>query len=256
MNLGIDVGSTFTKYVIVNPQNEILRSGKFKSPANQMEGLGKFVEKIKVEYPIRKIGACGYGRKNVPAHHRVSDLTALAEGIKYIDKQVNTDMVIDIGGQDTKVLMMKNGRMKDFALNDKCAAGAGMFIAMAMVILDMDFLELGKILERSHFNKVKPMSSICAVFSQTEIIARMAAGETREEIITAVVDSVLKRVKPLASQLFSREKSAITGIFTGGLSAIQPIDKRISEILGLNMCVPRYAEFLAAYGTVRLLDKN
>jgi predicted CoA-substrate-specific enzyme activase len=242
MVLGIDVGSTFTKYVVMDSHEEFTRNEKFKTPANQREFFEHFIRDMKKEFPIDHVAACGYGRKNVPADRVLSDLTALAAGVKRIDADKNIHLLIDIGGQDTKVLALENGQLKNFVLNDKCAAGAGMYIKMAVDILDIDFSQLEDLL--SGFENIKSMSTLCAVYAQTEIVGRISRGEPHREIITAAVDFVLKQLKPMVSQVAAREK----GIFTGGLSPIEPIRQRISQLLGFPVFVPPYSEFLAAYG--------
>jgi len=248
MFLGIDAGSTFTKYVVLNKNREIIKYGKIKTPPSQKESYSKLVYELRKEYRIEKIGGCGYGKNNIDADQTMSELIALAVGVQNIDKDVRT--VIDIGGQDSKCLLIRGGRLFDFVINDKCAAGAGMYISMTLNVLGMEFSELSNALK--NFDKTKQMTTTCAVYAQTEIVSRMANNEDRNDIITASVDAVLRQIKTLVSRLGAHKKI----VLTGGFSSINAIRERLSEHIGFKVSSINNAEYLSAYGLcINMMDK-
>jgi predicted CoA-substrate-specific enzyme activase len=240
MVLGIDIGSTFTKCVVVKPGKKILKHQKIKTPADQTRFFPPFIEQIKKKYPIKKVVATGYGKGNIQAELTFTDLASLTEGVTELVQETQT--IIDIGGQDTKVLHLNNGKICDFVLNERCAAGAGMYIKMALDLLEIDFTELNELLEG--FNQVKPMTTQCAVFAQMEIVGRISKGEKKNTVITAAVDVVLNQVKQMAMTRIPKEPI----LFTGGLSTCESIRERLSTLLEKEVRVPEYAEFLGAYG--------
>ena len=241
MFLGIDAGSTYTKYVMVDKSKKILRTEKLRTPVDQVNHYRLLVDALREKFNINGIAACGYGRKNTHADVEFSELTSLARGVHFLYPDVRT--VIDIGGQDTKVLVIKKGKLVDFVLNDKCAAGAGLYIKNALDILNIQFSELDRLL--LDFECVKPMSTVCALYAQSEIIARIASGEKRERILIAAVDFVLQQVK----QFVMRVKPTGKVFLTGGFSPFETIRRRLSRLIGQEVFIPGYSEFLSAYGS-------
>lgn len=240
MHLGIDVGSTYTKYAVLDNNKSILETKKIKTPSNQKEYFSSLLKNLNEKYNIESVISCGYGRNNVNGAGKVSELITLAKGVDAIDKNVHT--VIDIGGQDSKVITTDKGKVIDFAINDKCAAGAGTYLKMALDRLDIKYEDLNYIL--NDFQNVIPMTTVCAVYAQTEIVARMAKGESREEIIKSAIDFILRQVKVLVLRMDIKDNV----ILSGGLSNCSNISKRLSKHLNRNVTNVKYSEYLSAIG--------
>jgi len=137
--IGIDVGSTYTKYCIMK-EADIMELFSEKTPVRQKWYFEEKLAMFNTMYPDAIITSCGYGKKNIDGLNKINELSALAKGCNFI---LGEDCVIlDIGGQDTKVIIQKEGRLKEFFLNDKCAAGSGMFVSNILGILDFSFYDL------------------------------------------------------------------------------------------------------------------
>ena len=239
-SIGVDIGSTYTKYCVLDEQGEIARLWAEKTPIRQDAYFQDKVRNLGINYPEAKIISCGYGKKNIDAMKNISELVALAKGVNYV--LPDTKVVLDIGGQDTKVIQQAGGQIRKFFINDKCAAGSGMFLANTLNLLQVDFqtLDLTKIeLSDSQLN----LSSTCAVFAQTEIVKLIAANHTETEISYAVIKHILTRAKPLLRKVPRGEI-----LLTGGLSQIPGIAAVASEIFDQPVKVYLQGKFLAAIG--------
>ena len=144
--------------------------------------------------------------------------------------------IIDIGGQDTKVITVEKGVSTNFLMNDKCAAGTGKFLEIMANRLNVDLKELYELAERG---TPLAISAMCTVFAESEVISHIGSGERREDIAAGVVDSVVKRVAGLVS------RHAVKGrlVLTGGLSECPYLIRRLSERVGREI----YAEPLGRY---------
>ncbi len=153
--------------------------------------------------------ATGYGRRNFdPAHGELSELSCHAKGVLFKNPQVRT--IIDIGGQDAKVLRINDkGVMENFMMNDKCAAGTGRFLDVMANILQMPIDELEKRAELAE--KAAKISSTCTVFAESEVISQLASGETVENVIAGICNSVASRVAGLAKRVGIKEEVFMSG---------------------------------------------
>jgi activator of 2-hydroxyglutaryl-CoA dehydratase len=118
--IGIDVGSTYTKYCVLDGGGNILELKAEKTPVRQKEYFENKAAKYRGKYPNAVITSCGYDRGNVDSVQNVNELSVLAKGVNFIHPDCH--VVLDIGGQDTKIIRQENGSLKQFFLNDKCAA--------------------------------------------------------------------------------------------------------------------------------------
>jgi predicted CoA-substrate-specific enzyme activase len=173
------------------------------------------------------LAATGYGREQI-AGVTLTEISAHARGAEFLSPGVRT--VIDIGGQDGKVISVENGRVRDFQMNDKCAAGCGRFLEMVVKRLEVD-ASTEEMEELLAFDKEAPLNSTCAVFAESEIIGLLAAGVSREAILGGAAASMSRRIAALAGR---------TGVFspaviTGGLSESPGIRKVLSRILGVEL---------------------
>ncbi len=158
---------------------------------------------------IDYVMATGYGRRNFdPAHGELSELSCHAKGVLFKNPQVRT--IIDIGGQDAKVLRINDkGVMENFMMNDKCAAGTGRFLDVMANILQMPIGELEKRAKLA--DKPAKISSTCTVFAESEVISQLASGETVENVIAGICNSVASRVAGLAKRVGIKEEVFMSG---------------------------------------------
>ncbi len=195
----------------------------------------------KVAYII----STGYGRVNVPfADKQVTELTCHARGVATLFPDVRT--AIDIGGQDAKVLKIKNGKLTDFLTNDKCAAGTGRFLEVAAETLGLTLEEMGHISLQTD-TPVK-INSLCTIFAQQEIISRLSEGEPLPDILAGVYIAVTTRVVKLARQL----KVDPPVVFTGGVAKNAGMVKAMETVLGMPVLVPQEPLITGALGAAIL----
>ena len=212
--VGIDIGSTASK-VYVRSENEPLRfilptGWSSKESSRQIEKLLQS-EGIDVrDKSSVRVASTGYGRQAVDfADDIITEITCHGIGGSHLAGGDCT--VIDIGGQDTKIINMENGVVSDFLMNDKCAAGTGKFVEIMANRLNVELDELFSIAETG---AVLSISSLCTVFAETEVINFIGAGRKREDIAAGIVDSVAMKVAGMCA----RQVLAQRVILTGGLS--------------------------------------
>ena len=236
-SIGIDIGSTYTKYCVLDG-SEIVMLASEKTPVRQKEFFEKKTSELNSLYPGAPVVSCGYGKNNAGSGKAVSELVALAAGAGKIAPDHN--VVLDIGGQDTKIIVCENGKLREFFVNDKCAAGCGMFVANTINMLQTKFcdISLGDGMQPS----VK-LSSTCAVFAQTEITELIAGNAQPEEIMRAVIWQVLVQSRALLGKV-----RADKILFTGGLTQIPGIERYASTVFGLPVTVPENSNYLSAIG--------
>ncbi len=243
--IGIDVGSTYTKYCVMQ-DGEITELFSEQTPVRQKEYFEEKLRFLTGKYPGSQIVSCGYGRLNVPGTEQINELTALARGVFF---SAGTDgTVLDIGGQDTKIIFQEKGQLKDFFINDKCAAGSGMFLSSVIQMLGLSFEELEFSDESVFLNDSDPgkgisLSSVCAVFAQSEIVELIAKNYAEQEIINAVVRQILMKARALLVKL---EPESI--MLSGGMSQIRGIEKLAGSVLGVSCSTGMHGAYLAAIG--------
>lgn len=236
--IGIDIGSTYTKYCIMNSCGEIVGLYSEQTPVRQKEYFEKKRNELKISYPEAKIISCGYGRRNFSAAKSINELTALAAGVHR--QNPFGKIVLDIGGQDTKVICQTGGVLKEFFINDKCAAGCGMFLANTLNMLQMKFEDID-------LTSAKPpeirLSSVCAVFAQSEIVELVAADVEPERIVQAVVWQILTQAKVLLGKVADGDV-----VLSGGLTQIKGIGEFAEQVFGRKVVVLEQGAYLAAIG--------
>jgi predicted CoA-substrate-specific enzyme activase len=170
------------------------------------------------------LAATGYGREKIPgAAGVITEISAHARGAEFLCPGVRT--VIDIGGQDSKLISVENGRVRDFQMNDKCAAGSGRFLEMVRQRLDLDHARMEELLA---LQKKITLNSTCVVFAESEIIGLIAQGAGREEILGGAADSLARRIAALAGRTAIRPPA----VLTGGLAGSPGLCKILSGVLG------------------------
>jgi predicted CoA-substrate-specific enzyme activase len=247
---GIDIGSTMSKAVIVDAAG--VTKGYVIGPtgAEHRRRANAVMEDVmhKAGITLDEVAyiiSTGYGRVNVPfADKQVTELSCHAKGVSSLFPDVRT--AIDIGGQDAKVLKIKNGRLVDFLTNDKCAAGTGRFLEVAAETLGLGLNEMGRISLQTD-TPVK-INSLCTIFAQQEIIARLSEGQPLPDILAGVYIAVTTRVVKLARQL----KVEPPVVFTGGVAKNVGMVKAMQTVLGMPIFVPEEPLITGALGAAIL----
>jgi len=237
LSAGVDIGSTTAKAIILNQNSqiwsEIISSGTNPPLAGKKVlelTLGKSQHSFN---DIKYIVATGYGRVSAEyANKTLTEIACHGRGAYHIDPSVHT--IIDIGGQDSKVISLgEQGKVVDFLINDKCAAGTGRFLeSTAQLVLK---IPIDKLAELSSKARSKPLiSSTCVVFAQTEMISLLASGNSAENVIAGLHASVAGRVASMAKRIGIRP----TVIMTGGVAKNMGVVTALKEELNVEIIVP------------------
>jgi predicted CoA-substrate-specific enzyme activase len=228
--VGLDCGSTYSKGVILDQNLNILAkdyipSGwDFTSTGETL--LASLLQKAGLTGSPR-IAATGYGRLRLGRTDLViTEISCHARGAQHLRPGVRT--VIDIGGQDTKVLTLKDGQVLDFLMNDKCAAGTGRFLEMALGRLGLNWADLAS---KISFGAGFRLNSVCAVFAESEIMGLLASGRPREEIIGGALTTLADRAAALAARLQPKPPA----VLTGGLAGSPLLSRYLSEAMGFEV---------------------
>ena len=217
ITIGIDVGSLTTKAVVYDGKilgTFISRSGhQFERAGIDVFNKVLNIAGVKKE-DIDYILSTGYGRYSLPfTNDKVTEITAHARGVNFFYPNVRT--IIDIGGQDSKAMRVQNGQVKDFMMNDKCAAGTGRFIEVMAKALSVNSLdEMGKLSLQS--KNPAQISSMCTVFAESEVISLFAEKKySKVDIIAGIHNSIAKRIGGLVRRLGKIEEDVA---FVGGVA--------------------------------------
>jgi len=203
LTVGIDVGSISTKAALLEDGRFV--RGRIAFTGYNAEAAGRRIyeeilqESGLAEDAIGGIVATGYGRKSVSfAGRAVTEILCHAAGARFLDPEIRS--VVDIGGQDSKAIVLEaDGRVKTFAMNDKCAAGTGRFLEVMARALEMDLERFGALSLQAE--SPARISSLCTVFAESEVISLIARGEQRENIVAGIHESIGSRVSAMARRL-------------------------------------------------------
>lgn len=249
--LGIDIGSTTSKCVLLKDGSEIiaksLRIGGLgtKGPDSSVNDIWESEEVKKAGITKKDLDRAivtGYGRRNYEGGDgEVSELTCHALGARFVFDGLRT--VIDIGGQDAKIIRLsEDGRMTNFVMNDKCAAGTGRFLDVMANILTVDVDDFTKIAEQS--TDASPISSTCTVFAESEVISQLANGAKMPDLIKGICSSVASRVAGLARRVGVQEVCCMSG----GVAKNGAVRKALEEELKVNIAFDPLAQHFGAIG--------
>lgn len=245
--IGIDIGSTAAKVVALGPGETrfVLPTG-WSSPETAKEIARRLTQDgIRLEDAF--VVSTGYGRRAVDyAAKQVTEITCHAAGCAETHP---TCTVIDVGGQDTKAIHLIGGAVDDFLMNDKCSAGTGKFIEVMANRLDCGIDELFALAARG---TVLPISSLCTVFAESEIIGYIGSGHAREDIAAGIVDSVAEKVAQMAQKLPLEEEI----LLTGGLSHLPYFAQALGKKLRSSVQGMPNGRYAGAYGAALLARKE
>jgi (R)-2-hydroxyacyl-CoA dehydratese activating ATPase len=241
---GVDIGSTMTKVVI-------LGGGKESSIIGPTGPEHRKLANLVMEEALRRAGisfgdvtcvvATGYGRINVPfADRQVTEITCHAKGLSSLLPSAHT--VVDIGGQDSKGIRVENGKVVDFVMNDKCAAGTGRFLEIIAEALGIPLDKLGELSLAAE--KPAVIGNTCTVFAEQEVISQLAGGESVPNLVAGIHQAIATRIFALVSKLKIKPEVAITG---GGAKNIGLV-KALEAKFGCPVQVPREPLLTGALG--------
>lgn len=253
--VGIDVGSVSTDFVIVDQENHIKDELYLKTKGNPIAAIAEGMAKLERKYyqeQIEAVGTTGSGRSLagaiVGADIVKNEITAHGVAAATLNPQVKT--ILEIGGQDSKIILLRDGVISDFAMNTVCAAGTGSFLDRQAERLGLKVDELGKYaLASQHPVRI---AGRCAVFAESDIIHKQQLGCKMEDIIRgmsqALVRNYLNNVakgKELLEPIF----------FQGGVAANEGIVEAFCEELNCRVIVPQYHKVMGAYGAAIMARK-
>ena len=244
--LGIDIGSTASKCVMLADGKDIVAKSLISVGAGT-SGPQRAIDEVlsaagKKREDMAYVLATGYGRNSLLdyADKQMSELSCHAKGAHFLFPEVHT--VIDIGGQDVKVLEIENGVMTNFAMNDKCAAGTGRFLDVMARVLEVDVKDLGRLGAMS--TKYVGISSTCTVFAESEVISQLAMGTDKCDIINGIHKAIAGRVAGLAHRIGVRDQV----VMTGGVAQNQGVVKALQDELGHEIHTSPLTQYNGALG--------
>ncbi len=245
--IGLDIGSTTTKASVLDNEKRILSYEIIPTGANMVEAekqvFNTVLEKANLERnQISNVVSSGYGRERSRfAKSQITEIKAMAIGAQYLFPGVKT--LIDVGGQDNKAIKIKEGKVQDFKLNDKCAAGTGRFLELISKVLEIPIEEMSNVAKKAR--RFESLSKTCAVFAQTEVINLLSQGSSSAEIIQGSYEFIAKRVLSMATSL--RIEQPI--VLSGGVAKSESLVKMFNKISSLKVKVPDEPQLLGAIGS-------
>ena len=246
ISAGIDVGSLTTKIVLLKDGAMMLHAIK-PTGMNILQVVRSLLDEALGRLSLRfedvnRIIATGYGRISIPfAEKQVTEITCNAKGVHHLYPQAR--MVLDIGGQDTKVIKLaEGGRVENFAMNDKCAAGTGRFLEVAAQTMEVNVEDLGVLSSKA--STAVEISSTCTVFAQTEIVSLIARQVSRENIIAGLHEAIARRVYGLFSGLSPEGEVAMTG----GVAKNSGVVKALENLIRRSLLIPENPQVVTALG--------
>ncbi|MGN0332424.1 MAG: acyl-CoA dehydratase activase [Lachnospiraceae bacterium] len=248
--VGIDIGSTASKVAVIGEKELqfVLPTGWSSKETTMLIKEKLLEEGVDVMSEETKVAATGYGRIAVDfADFVITEITCHARGGRQMAGDNCT--IIDVGGQDTKVILVADGMVQDFLMNDKCSAGTGKFLEIMANRLGITLQELFDMAEAGN---VLPISSLCTVFAESEVINYIGEGKNREDIAAGVVDSVASKV----AQLSQRKTLSDKVILTGGLSHSTYFTKILSSKVGKTVEPTENGRYAGALGAALLAKEK
>ena len=244
---GIDSGSTSTDVVILNKDKEIVTTVILPTGAGAAIGAERALEEALKAAGLKRedidaMVTTGYGRTAISDGDKsITEITCHARGANFLNPQVRT--VIDIGGQDSKVIRLdETGAVVNFVMNDKCAAGTGRFLEMMARTMEMNLDEMGK--AGLDYKEDITISSMCTVFAESEVVSLIAQNKATDDIVHGLNKAVASKTAALAKRVGGEEKY----MMTGGVSKNKGLVKTLEEKLGTTLIVSEYAQLCGALG--------
>ena len=244
--MGIDIGSASSKAVILKDGEKILSSAVAQigtGSTGPSKVIAEALEKAELtEADIEKIVTTGYGRFSIDkADKQFSEISCHAKGIHFLIPTART--IIDIGGQDAKAIKLdKKGRVRQFFMNDKCAAGTGRFLDVMSRILQVELDDMGEY--DAMADEPSVVSSTCTVFAESEVISQLSKGLKKQNIIAGVHNSTASKACSLAYRAGIEDDV----VMCGGVAQNNGVVRAISMELGTDVIVAPNPQTTGALG--------
>jgi predicted CoA-substrate-specific enzyme activase len=245
---GIDIGSTMTKIVIMDDEinSQVIgpTGAEHRHLANKV--MEEALSKAGIAFDeLTYVVATGYGRINVPfADKQITEITCHAKGVSSIFPSART--VIDIGGQDAKGIKIAGGKVVNFVMNDKCAAGTGRFLEVIADALGLKLEEMGELSLQSK-EKVR-ISNTCTIFAEQEVVSKIADGVPIEDILAGLHEAIASRVFHMVEKMKIEKDVAMTG----GVAKNVGMVKALEDLLGSPVLIAREPLLTGAIGAAIL----
>ena len=255
MVAGIDIGAATAKAVILKSDKNIVSSYIVPTGHNARES-GKLAVEKTLEYAelsfddLSYIVSTGYGRRLASfANEAITEIICHAAGAISILPETRT--IVDIGGQDSKVIGLdEDGNVRNFVMNDKCAAGTGRFLEVMAKVLDLEIEEMGPVSLRSE--APCSISSTCTVFAESEIVSLRAEGRSREDLVAGIHKAMAHRVAIMGKSVGFKK----TVVFTGGVAKNVGIKMMLESDIKSDIWVPEEPQIMGAWGAAVLAKKH
>ena len=255
--LGVDIGSISTKGVIIDDNNNIITSAYIWTEGNPVEAVKKLLNILKKDLPkdyvVKGIGTTGSARKLIGLMLKAcivkNEITAHAIGTLTFYPNVRT--ILEIGGQDSKIILIKNGIITNYAMNTLCAAGTGSFLSSQAKRLGIKVEDFGDYALKSK-NPVK-IAARCTVFAESDLVHKAQVGYAKEDIIAGLCKSV---VLNYLNNVGKGKKIVGPIIFQGGVSKNKGVVKYFKEILKEDIIVDENSHLMGAIGIAVLARRN
>ncbi len=250
---GIDVGSTYTKAVILDDHDRVKGRALMRTGFKLGEAADRVLQQALAQAGLERsdvayTATTGYGRFQASFRDvNVTDLTASARGARFLFP--GTQTILDVGGQTMKASRLDDhGRVRSFRLNDKCAAGTGAFLEKTARYLGFSTEEIGPLAATS--KEIVPISGVCAVFAESEVINHLSQGSSPADIMHGAIVSLVDR----SVQLMKRVQMEPEFTLVGGILRFETMARVIREKLGARVNVPEgdLVQFTAALGAALL----
>ncbi len=247
---GLDIGSTTIEVVLIEDGKVVGKRMALSGAApacharSALEGLLAHLQLDRSA--VTRIITTGFGRNYfADADRALSEITCHAAGV--ISELPQARTIIEIGGQDSKMMRLdERGKVEDFVMNDRCAAGTGKFIETVARTLSIPVEMTGESGLRAE--RPQEISSMCAVFAETEIVGLLHQGASPESVLRGVFNAVARRILGMAGRLGLQDKV----VFTGGVARNAGVCRALSEITGKEIVVPSEPEYTGALGAAIL----
>lgn len=251
---GVDIGSLSTEAVLVS-DGRVLAYTVLLTGADSRRAAQKALDQTlasagRSREEITFTVATGYGRTNLPfADLQVTEITCHARGALFSFPDTRT--IIDIGGQDSKAIRLDEyGTVVDFAMNDKCAAGTGRFLEVMARALEVEVDALSKLAASAE--RAAPVSSVCTVFAESEIVSLIGQGVARPEIARGILNSVADRVLNMAKRIGVVPPVTMTGGVAKNRGVVQALERR----LGTELRIPDEPQIAGALGAALIAESK
>ncbi|QZY54338.1 acyl-CoA dehydratase activase [Crassaminicella profunda] len=255
--LGVDIGSVSTNIIVMDEEDRIVDTLYLRTQGRPIEtvknGLSQMKERLGEDVHVLGVGTTGSGRNlggiMIGADVIKNEITAHGVAALHFVPDVRT--IIEIGGQDSKIILLRNGVLYDFAMNTVCAAGTGSFLDRQAERLGIPIEEFGDLALKS--NATVRIAGRCAVFAESDMIHKQQLGHNQEDIINGLCEAL---VRNYLNNLGKGKEIQGPVIFQGGVAANVGIKKAFEKILGCEVVVPKFANVMGAIGSALLAKEE